>query len=99
VALTAFAAERRAAAWLMLTPAVQQSIDICWPVGPQQQTRSNSVLQPDGTDRQTDARPLQRPFCAYYAGSANNICWHFTAPKTSLKLLHKQLRSGGTKLR
>jgi len=54
VALTAFAAERRAAAWLMLTPDVQQSIDICWPVGPQQQTRSNSVLQQMG---QTDGRP------------------------------------------
>jgi len=58
VALTAFAAERRAAAWLMLTPAVQQSINICWPVGPQQQTRSNSVLQPDGTDRRTPDRCL-----------------------------------------
>jgi len=52
VALPAFAAARRAAA----APGVQQSIDISYPPGPQQQTRSNKVRRPDGTDRQTDGR-------------------------------------------
>jgi len=47
VALLAFPAE---------APAVQQSIDISWPPGPQQQTRRN-----DGTDRQTDARQFHKP--------------------------------------
>jgi len=32
-------------------PAVQQSIDIPWLPGSQQQTRSSGVLQPGGTDR------------------------------------------------
>jgi len=48
---------RRAAAKLLLTagtPSVQQSIDISWPPGPQQQTRRRGVQRPDKTDRQTD---------------------------------------------
>jgi len=58
-ALPAFAAARRVAARLLLTadpPAVQQSIDISWQPGPQQQTRGSGVRQPDGTDGQTDGR-------------------------------------------
>jgi len=54
--------------------AAQQSIDISCPPGPtalQQRTRSSGVRRPDGTDRQTDARPMHRPCSAYYAGSAN----------------------------
>jgi len=42
VALLAFAADRRAAVDMdrkAAAPAVQQSIDIAWPPGPQQQTR------------------------------------------------------------
>jgi len=46
----------RAAARLLPPPAVQQSIDISWPPGPQQQTRRSDVLLPDGTDRQADGR-------------------------------------------
>jgi len=56
VALLAFAAARRAAARLLLTagqPAVQQSIGIFWPPGPQQQTRSSGERRPNG---QTDGR-------------------------------------------
>jgi len=67
VALPAFAAARRAAARLLLTagpPAVQQSIDISWLPGPQQQTRSSGVRRPDGTDRQTYGRTDGRPTVA-----------------------------------
>jgi len=59
VAFAAFAAGRHAAAWLLLTAdlsSVQQSIDISWPPGPQQQTRSGGVRRPDGTDGQTYRR-------------------------------------------
>ena len=47
------------AARLLMTAgrlAVQQSIDVSWPPGPQQQTRSSGVRRPDGTDRRTDRR-------------------------------------------
>jgi len=52
VALVAFAAERRAAAPLLLSAgAVQKSIDISCPPGTQQQTRTNGVRRAnDGTD-------------------------------------------------
>jgi len=46
VTLLAFAAERRAAA----APAVQQSMDVCCPPGPQQQTRRTPLQR----DRQMD---------------------------------------------
>jgi len=56
VTLLAFAAERRAAAPLLLsagTPAMQQSIDMSCPSqGAQQQTGSRGVRWSDGTDRQ-----------------------------------------------
>ena len=64
---------------------MRQSIDISWMPGPQQQTRRNSVLQPnDGTegrrdgrtdrqtDRQTDGQQFRRPCCACYGSSVNN---------------------------
>ena len=43
-------------------PAVQQSIDVSWPPGPQQQTR-RTLLQRSiaGTDRRTDIVQLHRP--------------------------------------
>jgi len=50
VALPAgFAAERRA-------PAVQQSIDISYPPGPQQQTRRTLLQLANGTDKRTNRR-------------------------------------------
>jgi len=57
VALLAFAAERRAAAPLLLT-AGRAAIDRYFlQPGAQQQTRSNGVQRAsDGTDRQTDRR-------------------------------------------
>jgi len=67
VALPAFGATRRATALLLLTagpPAVQQSIDISWPSGPQQQTRSSGVRMTGLTDRQTDGRTDGRPTIA-----------------------------------
>jgi len=37
---------------------VQQSIDISWPPGPQQQTRRSGVRRPnDEADRETDGHP------------------------------------------
>jgi len=36
---------------------VQQSIDISWPSGPQQQTRSSGLRRLGGADRRTDGRP------------------------------------------
>jgi len=76
VALPAFTAARRAAARLLLTagsPAMQQSIDISWPPGPQQQTHSSGAWRPDGTDRRTDGRRTDaQTYSAYYADSANN---------------------------
>jgi len=64
--MPAFAAARAAAQLLLSAgpPAVQQSIDISWPPGPQQQTRSSGVRRPDGTDRQTDGRTDGRPTVA-----------------------------------
>jgi len=67
VVLPAFAAVRRAAARLLLTagpPAVQQSIDISWPPGPQQQTSSSGMRRPDETDGQTHRRTDGRPTVA-----------------------------------
>jgi len=57
VALLAFAAERRAAAPLLLT-AGRAAVDRYFlQPGAQQQTRSNGVQRAsDGTDRQTDGR-------------------------------------------
>jgi len=52
VALPAFAA----AAHLAAAPAVQQSIDITYTPGPQQQTRRTLLQWANGTDRQTDGR-------------------------------------------
>jgi len=44
---------------------VQQPIDICYPAGPQQQTRRTLPQRANGTDRQTDGRtdtlPLHSP--------------------------------------
>ena len=47
MALPTFAAARRAAA----TPAVQQSVDISYTPGPQQQTRRTLLRRVNGTDR------------------------------------------------
>jgi len=59
VAPPAFAAARRAAAQLLLTAGrAAISIDIFWPPGPRQQTRSSGVRggQMGQTDRQRDGR-------------------------------------------
>ena len=61
VALPAFAAA---------APAVQQSIDISYSPGPQQQTR-RAAQRANWTDRRTDAVPLRRPCSAHYDGSAS----------------------------
>ena len=53
-------------------PAVQQSIDISYPPGPQQQTRRTLLQRANGTDRRTDIVPLRRPCSAYYA--TNILC-------------------------
>jgi len=45
VTLSAFAAERRAAARTAAAPAVQQSLNISYPPGPQQQTRRTLLQQ------------------------------------------------------
>jgi len=63
--MPACAAAHRAAARLMLTagpPAVQQSIDISWPLGPQQQTYSSGVRRPHETEGQTDPTPCLHRF-------------------------------------
>jgi len=55
LALPTFAAVCHAVAWLLLTThlsAMQQSINISWLLGPQQQTCSSSIWQLDGTDGQ-----------------------------------------------
>jgi len=58
VALLAFAAERRAAAPLLLTAGRAEIDRYFLQPGAQQQTRSNGVQRAsDGTDRQTDGRP------------------------------------------
>ena len=53
-------------------PAVQHTIDIFYPPGPQQQTRRTLLQRANGTDRRTDTVPFHRPCAAYYTGSANN---------------------------
>ena len=61
VALPTFAAQRRCC-WASL------SIDISGPHGAQQQTHRTPLPQSnDGTDGQTDTRPLRRPCSAYFA--------------------------------
>jgi len=45
-------------------PAVQQSIDISRPPGPQQQTRRTLLQRANGTDGRTDTVPLHRPCSA-----------------------------------
>ena len=53
-------------------PAVQRSIDIFCPPGPQQQTRCSGERWPnDVTDRRTDARQFHRRCSAYYASSVD----------------------------
>jgi len=68
VALPAFAAARRAAAPLLLTagpPAVQQSIDVTWLSGPQQQTRTSGVRRRmEQTGRRRDDQTHGRPTVA-----------------------------------
>ena len=61
VALPASTAERRAAARLLLTagpPVVQQSLDICWLPGPQQQIPATAACggRMEETDKRTDRR-------------------------------------------
>ena len=41
--------------------AVQQMIDISYPLGPQQQTRRMLLQRANGTNRRTDTTPLHRP--------------------------------------
>jgi len=50
-------------------PAVQQSIDISYLPGAQQQTRRTLLQRANGTD----IVPFHRPCSACYAGNANNI--------------------------
>jgi len=72
--LSAFAAERRAAALLLLGPRRQPlSMDICCRHGAQQQTAVRPCCGRviGQTDRQTDAPPLHKARSAYYAGDAN----------------------------
>jgi len=68
VALPAFAAARLAAAPLLLTagpPAVQQSIDVTWLSGPQQQTRTSGVRRRmEQTGRRRDDQTHGRPTVA-----------------------------------
>jgi len=74
MALPAFAAERRAAAPLLLgARRPPPLIDISCPYCTQQQTRRTPLLRSiDGTEsRPTFARPFHRPSSAYYAGSIN----------------------------
>jgi len=59
VALPTSAAVCHAAALLLLTAgplATQQSVDVSWLPGPQQQTCSSCAQWPDGTDRQMDGQ-------------------------------------------
>jgi len=59
--LPAFAAERHAAAPLLLHGRPPLSTDISSPHGAQQQTRRTPLLlSNDGTDRRTDGRTLDR---------------------------------------
>jgi len=70
VTLPAFAAERRAAAPLLLgARRPPLLIDISCLHGAQQQTRRTPRLwsMNGHTDRRTDALPTHRPRCAYYA--------------------------------
>ena len=88
VALPAFAAARRAAA----APAVQQSIDISYPPGLQQQTCRTLLQRANGTDSRTDTVPFHRPCSTYCAGSANNskiatdLCFRTRYPQISVKI-------------
>jgi len=50
VALPALSCGAAAAQLSAGTPAVQQSINISRPLGPQQQTRNSDVWRPDGAD-------------------------------------------------
>ena len=104
VALPAFAAARRAAAPLLLTagpPAVQQSIDVTWLSGPQQQTRTSGVRRRmeqtgrRGDDHGTDARapdgctdPAEQCQQVIAPGAARRyaLCQQSTDPKIAADL-------------
>ena len=75
VTLLAFAAERRAAAPLLLS-ADRAAIDrYILPPGTQQQTCSSGMrLANYGTDGQTDSRPLHRSCSALYTNSSAGTC-------------------------
>jgi len=78
MSLPAFAAERRAAAPCCGAVAAGRSplsSDISSQHGAQQQTRRRTSLlrSNDGTDGQTDTRPLHRPCYAYHAVSAKTV--------------------------
>ena len=65
-------------------------IDISCPWGTQQQTRCMPLLLPiDGTDRQTDTRPLHRPCSEYYANSANKSNVNYQLPAATRKQHHQ----------
>ena len=74
------------------TPAVQQSIDISFPPGPQQQTCHTLLQRANGTDSRMDTVPFHRPCSAYCAGSANNskiatdLCFRTRYPQISVKI-------------
>ena len=85
--------ERDTARVCCWSPATQQSVDICWPPGPQQQTCHSSIQRPnDGTGRQTDAHQFHRPHFAYYASSVSNVIhlylWSDNDAKTPLLIFH-----------
>ena len=73
--LPAFAAERRAAAPLLLRAGARRCRSISSARGAlssKPAARRSGRLTMGQIDGRTDSRPLHRPCCAYYAGSVNN---------------------------
>ena len=78
MALPAFAAVRRAVAWLLLTAGRVAMDRYLLAAGP---TAANPQQRPDGRDRRrTDTRPLHSLCSMYYAGSVNNMQVFSVAP-------------------
>jgi len=71
--LPAFAAERRAAAPLLLGTGARRFLLLAPSARHSAANPPHAAAAVDRWDRQTDARPFRRPCSADYAGSVDNI--------------------------
>jgi len=81
----------------MRPPLLQQSIDLSFWLGSQQQTCISGFAESarTGTDGWMDTVPLHRQCCAYYVGSADNAELAVLHNFTSLAAVHSLWQTAG----